>query len=90
MYLGLVVIDEPTNAKITGKHHITFDEVRDAVQWPAHPRAKWDDHPKFGRRLIVIGQTAGKSVLCILKPLPEHDENADTWEVKTARWLRQS
>jgi hypothetical protein len=90
VYFGLVIIDKPTNAKLSSKHGITSDQVKDAIQWPAHPRAKWEDHPQHGRRAVAVGQTEGKPVLCILKPVPEHDENADTWEVKTARWLRQS
>lgn len=90
MYFGQLVIDEPTNAKLNSKHHITFDQVKDAILWPAHPRAKWENHPYYGRRVVAYGEAAGEPVLCILKPVPEHDENADTWEVKTARWLRQS
>jgi len=87
VYLGLLVISQQTNAKISSKHGISFDQVKDAIQWPARPRAKWENHPKHGRRVVAVGATEGKPVFCTLKPLPEYDENADTWEITTALWL---
>lgn len=91
VYFGQLVIDGPTRQKLHNKHNITFEEVKAAIQWPARPRVKWEDHPYYGRRVVALGEAAnGEHVLWILKPLPEHDEHADTWEVKTARWLRQS
>lgn len=90
VYFGLLIRDEQVNAKLNNKHDIEMDQVRAAIQWPAHPRAKWDDDPKYGRRVVAVGVTDGEPVLCILKPVPEYDENADTWEVQTARWLRKS
>jgi len=88
VYFGLLIIDEATNAKINGKHHIRFDQVQAAIQWPARPHAKWEDHPKHGRRVVAHGQTDGGRVVCILNPVPEYDENADTWEIRTAQWLQ--
>jgi hypothetical protein len=91
VYFGLLTIDEPTNAKLNNKHHIRFEQAQAAIQWPARlRRAKWEDHPKYGRRMVTVGETEGKPVLCILKPVPAYDENADTWEIQTARWLQQS
>jgi hypothetical protein len=90
LHLGLLIIDKPTNAKLNNKHHITLGQVQAAIQWPARPRAKWEIHPIYGRRVVAIGQMDGEPVLCILKPVPRYDENADTWEVQTARWLRKS
>ena len=89
MHLGQLVIDESVRAKLNTKHNISFDEVKEAIQHPARARAKWDNHPVHGRRVAAIGTVAsGRAVLCILIPVPEYDENADTWLVKTARWLR--
>jgi hypothetical protein len=89
VYFGLLVATPVTKAKLNGKHNITTEQVRAAIQWPARlRRAKWDDHPRYGRRMVTVGDTQGKPVLCILKPIPEYDENADTWEIQTARWLR--
>jgi hypothetical protein len=89
VYLGrLVILDEGVIDKLHKKHNITFDEVVEALQWPARARAAWEDHPHYGRRLVANGSVAsGRSVLGILKPVPEWDDRADTWDVKTARWV---
>lgn len=87
-YLGLLTINGPTNDKINCKHHITFDEVREAIQWPAPTEVTWEDHPYYGWRLLAYGiVAAGRGVFCVLKPVPPWDDYADTWEVQTARWV---
>jgi hypothetical protein len=89
VHLGrLVIVDESVNDKLRQKHHITYDEVVEALQWPAKARAAWDDHPDYGRRLIAMGSVAsGREVIGYLEPLPEWDDHADTWDIKTARWV---
>jgi uncharacterized DUF497 family protein len=88
VHLGRLVIDGPTRQKIHRKHNITFDEVVEAIQWPARARAAWEQHDAYGMRLVVVGSVAtGREVLCILKPMPEWDDNADTWDIQTARWM---
>src|SRR5215471_11601602 len=43
--------------KIRNRRGVTGDQVRAACQWPAVPlRAAWDDHPDYGRRLIVFAR----------------------------------
>jgi hypothetical protein len=87
-YLGRLVIDDQIRRKIQAKHHITFDDVVEAIQYPAKAEAEWEDHPDYGRRLVAGGAVAtGRRVLCILKPVPLWDPHADTWDIKTARWV---
>jgi uncharacterized DUF497 family protein len=88
VHLGRLVIDEPTRDKLHRKHDITFEDVVEAIQWPARARAAWEEHEVYGRRLVAVGSVASRrQVICILKPMPEWDDNADTWDVKTARWV---
>lgn len=90
MYLGrLVILDPAVNDKIQQKHRITFAEVVEALQFPAKALAGWEDHPDYGARVVAVGSVAsGDKVLGILKPVPEWDTEADTWDIKTARWVK--
>lgn len=88
MHLGQLVANESTRDKLRRKHHLDFEDVVEAVQWPARARAAWEDHPHYGRRLLAVGSVAsGRRVFCVLKPVPDWDEHADTWTVQTARWI---
>lgn len=86
--MGRLIIDEETRDKLHRKHSITFEDVVEAIQWPARAQAAWEDHPDYGLRLVAHGSVAaGRDVICVLRPVPDWDDNADTWDVKTARWL---
>jgi hypothetical protein len=88
MHLGRLVIDPPVEDKLQRKHGVTYDEVVEAIQWPARARAAWEDHPVHGRRVVATGSVAsGRQIICALEPLPDWDENADTWNIRTARWV---
>ena len=82
------MIDEPIRDKLNRKHNITFAAVVEAIQYPARADAAWEEHPDYGRRVVAVGAVAsGRRVLCILKPSPEWDDHADTWNIQTARWV---
>jgi hypothetical protein len=88
VHLGRLVIDDAIDDKLRRKHNITFQDVVEAIQWPAHAEAGWEFHPDYGWRVVAYGTVAaGRGVICYLKPLPEWDDYADTWEVRTARWV---
>ena len=89
VYLGLIDADESIKAKIQEKHNITLAEVKEAVQWPARAQVAFEDHPEHGERWIAVGETAEhREVVAWLLPVPEYAEGAaDTWRVKTARWV---
>ena len=89
IYIGLIVADLSTIAKINEKHHLTLDEVREALQWPAPARVGYEDHPEPGGRWIAVGTVAGgRDLIAALLPSPMFaGSGADTWVLKTARWI---
>lgn len=89
IYIGRLVIDPGIVAKLNMKHQVTMDELRDALQWPARVHAAVEDHPDHGVRWLALGMTAGsREVLATLLPTPSWEgERADSWVVKTARWV---
>jgi len=75
-----IVCTAEVYAKISGKHHLSLDDV-----WFAclHPRAAaWDDDAERGRRLLVRGVTQGGRVIrVILYPV---EDIPRTWALATA------
>jgi hypothetical protein len=77
------MFDPEVADKLATKHHVTTDEVEQAVLFSAYRDARWHDHPDYGWRLIVRGYTDDQvPILAILKPVDEVD---GIWECKTAR-----
>jgi uncharacterized DUF497 family protein len=89
IYIGLVVVDPSVVQKLHEKHGITVADVQEALQWPARAEAVVDDDPEHGWRVLAYGTTAdGREVFGVLLPEPDHDwERAETWRIKSARWL---
>jgi len=87
-HLGVIEIPPPIEDKIRRRHDITGLQVREALQWPAKAETAWENSDEHGRRLVAVGQAAsGRLVIAWLLPLPEWDENSDTWTLKTSRWV---
>lgn len=82
-YIGYIEISDAMAEKITSKHQITPEEVRDACQSPNRYRcATWNIHPEYGRRLYVLGETrTGRQIKVILQPVDGRD---GTWRLRTA------
>jgi hypothetical protein len=89
IYIGGVIIDPSIVAKLNTKHQVTQDELREALQWPAEVQVVREVHPEHGLRWIALATTAtSREVLATLLPAPYWEgEEADTWVVKTARWV---
>lgn len=73
-------------AKIAGKHGITWDEMLEAVCWPARlRRAVWvtpSEHDPRPARVVVDGSTAqGRMIRVMLYPV---DPEEGTWRLGTA------
>jgi len=82
VWIAQVVFDPQVASKVQTKHNISPDEVREAVCFGKHRRAFWDEHPDYGRRLLVIGDSyTGASIVAYLKPINQAD---GTWECRTA------
>ena len=89
MHFGQLVIGPGVEDKLHRKHNgLTVDDVKEAIQWPAQAQAGWEDHPVHGERVVAVGSVAsGRRLICWLDPIPEWDPRADTWTVRTARWI---
>ena len=88
-HLGSVVCDQAIAHKLTEKHGLTFEFVRQQLEWPARPLLTWDDHPDHGRRLVAMCRfDDDRRLAAFLLPLPEWDEKSTSWVLKTAYWLR--
>jgi hypothetical protein len=69
VWIAQVEFDPEIASKVQTKHNISPDEVREAICFGKHRRAFWDEHPDYGRRLIVIGDNyMGESIAAYPKP----------------------
>lgn len=81
-WIGYVYFDRDVESKLLEKHCLTPDQVRRAICWGAHDQAVWEDHPIYGIRLVVTGDSVETGpVIAYLRPLDEPD---GTWEGLTA------
>lgn len=81
-WIGRVVFDPTTEAKLTTKHDLTPRDVEEAVALGQHHWAGWEDHPEYGERLVAIGTTvAGGKLIAYLRPI---DRTDGVWECLTA------
>lgn len=89
VHFGRILIDPLVEDKLHRKHQgVTYQDVVEAIQWPAHAEAGWEDDEVHGRRVVAMGQTAaGRELICWLQPLPEWEDEPDTWKIRTARWV---
>ena len=89
IYIGLAIIDDSVVAKLNSKHQVTLAELLEAIQWPARVEAAFENHSDHGARWLVWARTSqGRELLAVILPTPAWEgSQADTWVVKTARWV---
>jgi hypothetical protein len=88
IYIGLAIVDPSVAAKLSTKHNVTVDHVREALQWPARVRTAFEDHPEHGPRWVALAEISGNAFFAVLLPAqPWEGGRCDTWVVKTARWV---
>lgn len=90
VYLGQIVVDASVEQKLHEKHDgLTVQDVREALQRPSDVQVAWEDHQEHGRRLIAVGTTSlDRKLIAVLLPHPFYDgDSAETWILKTARWV---
>jgi hypothetical protein len=86
IYLGYIICTALNMQHVTGKHGITEQDVRDAVQWPARLiRARWVDVPDDPRapRVVAWGRTSDNRVIQVVL-YPVGDPAEGTWRLGTA------
>lgn len=73
-----------TERKITGKHGIDLATVRAALVGRADYRARWEDHPDHGFRVVVVARDgAGRTFIAWLQPTVDRE----SWTLRTARYV---
>jgi hypothetical protein len=81
-WIGHVTILPDIERKLRTEKFLAPDQVRLAICWGAHDRAVWNEHPEYGRRLVVTGSTDETGpLIAYLRPL---DESDGLWECLTA------
>jgi len=80
-WVGEIVFDPAVDRKLREKHDLTPDQVRQAVACGAHDRADWNEHPRYGPRLILTGSDGHGELIAYLRPLDRED---GLWECLTA------
>jgi hypothetical protein len=72
--IATLCVSAATESKIIQKHGIQMDELEEAVVGVPGLRARWHDHPKRGRRLLVETFIRGRRVLVVLYPSDVENE----------------
>lgn len=85
VWIARIIFPPDIEIKLGTKHGLSAWEVEEACLFGGHRDARWHDHSRYGRRLLVRGETyAGSSILAVLGPIDEVD---GVWECRTARRL---
>lgn len=71
-----------TAAKLSARHGLSADEVRDALTCVPGLQFRWDRHPARGRRAIVRVVIRQQAVLVVLYPV-DHPQ-AGVWRLGSA------
>lgn len=69
LWIAVLLISEPTAAKIREVHGVDVNELRDQLVAQVGLPYKWDDDPERGRRALVETSVGRKSVLAVLYPV---------------------
>ena len=95
-WVGEIRISPTVEAKLRTEHGLMATQVREAVSFRGHEQGRWSDHPKHGRRLLVMGRSAdGVELVAVLRPLDREDglwQCLTAWkmDVWTRSWMRRS
>ena len=82
IWVAVLHVSPATAQKISGRHHISEHEIRDAVQCVSGLMYTWNEHPVRGRRAIVEVFIREQRVLLVLYPRP--DPYGDVWDLGSA------
>ncbi len=81
-WVGDLLFSPEVIAKLATKHNLSPEQVKQAITCDAQDRDYWEDHPVYGRRLIVLGTDAdGTQIIAYLRPI---DANDGLWRCLTA------
>jgi hypothetical protein len=80
-WIGEIRFDPEVEQKLRQKHALTPDQVRAAVALGSDDGMRWDEHEKYGRRLIVRGSATEGAIEAYLRPI---DQTDGLWKCVTA------
>jgi hypothetical protein len=75
-------VSERTAEKLSSKHGLSTDEVRQAVVCVSGLQFSWNDHPQRGIRAIIRTRVNERDVLVVLYPVSGPIE--DVWNLGSA------
>jgi hypothetical protein len=68
LWVARLVVSPATAAKISGRHRLDVQEIRDSVECVSGLVYTWDVDPERGERAIVETYVRGRRVLVVLDP----------------------
>lgn len=71
LWVARLHISQRTAQKIISAHHITPEEVRDAIELRAGLTYVWDEHPTRGLRAMVEVSIRAQHVIVVLYPVAD-------------------
>jgi len=82
LWVARLIVSQATRAKLSSKHNLDSDEVRDAIVCVAGLSYRWDDDPERGRRALVEANIRGLTVIVVLYPVL--DPSGDVYALGSA------
>jgi hypothetical protein len=80
-WIGEILISEAVEMKLRTRRGITGDMIREACLLDSYLHAVWDEHPRHGWRLVVVGRSGDITIKMMLQ---EVDEADGVWPLRTA------
>jgi len=82
IWIATLIVSSATAAKLSGRHGLSVDEVRDALTCVPGLQFTWDEHPIRGRRAMVRVVIRCQVVLVVLYPVD--DPQGGVWRLGSA------
>lgn len=71
LWIAGLIISRATSAKLSSKHSLEADEIREAIVCVAGLSYVWDDDPQRGRRVLVEVHVRNRQVTVVLYPVED-------------------
>lgn len=82
IWIASLLVSAATAEKLSARHGLSADEVRDALTCVAGLQYKWDHHPARGSRALVRLDIRDQIVLAVLYPVD--DPLGGVWRLGSA------
>jgi hypothetical protein len=82
LWVARLIISPATRAKLSSKHSLNADDVRDAIVCVVGLYYRWDDDPERGRRALVEIEIRRVTVIAVLYPV--EDPSGDVYALGSA------